>query len=112
MMTCFVAVFVNVTGNPSSLAQAASSPVQATTSVGSVAAASTASAASAAAATSAASAPSAATASAGDLYAIPRSLAALLVKDIESRQADVGDFFLTESDFVTRCKIWRPRLIL
>jgi hypothetical protein len=76
------------------------------------AAASAASAASAAA--SAASAASAAATSAaatsGKLLTELERSGVFLVEDIERRQADVRDFFVTESDNLTRCRIRRRHI--
>jgi hypothetical protein len=107
---------VNVIGKCSSLADAANSPrPTAAAAAASAAAASAASAAapaapaastaSAASATSGAASATSATASAtsGKLFAEPGCSGVLLVEDIERPQADVGDFLLIESDFVTRC---------
>jgi hypothetical protein len=33
-----------------------------------------------------------------------------MIEDIERRQADVRDFFVTESDFVTRCDLLRRHI--
>jgi hypothetical protein len=35
---------------------------------------------------------------------------ALLVEDVERRQADVGDFFLTESDLIAIFGIWHRHI--
>jgi hypothetical protein len=56
----------------------------------------------AAASASAAAASAASAAASGKLDVALDRLAALIVEDVEGRQADVGDFFLTESDFVKR----------
>ena len=48
----------------------------------------------------------------GKLYAGPRYSGAFLVEDIERRQADVGDFLLTESDFVVSGVRRRHNLLL
>lgn len=97
----------NVMRNRSALTPAASSPREAAAS-----AATSAPAAPATSAATATSAPSAATAGARYLYAIPRGSGVLLVEHVKRGQADVGDFFFTESDLVTRGEIWRGRLIL
>lgn len=49
-----------------------------------------------------ASASAAAAASLGKLDVALNRLAALIIEDVEGRQADVGDLFLAESDFVKR----------
>src|SRR6202011_662700 len=74
-------------------------------------AASAAAAASAATAASAAAGASAAAAATGFLYQALKRSCVLLVEDVERRQADVGDFLFTESDFVTRCNVRCPRNI-
>jgi hypothetical protein len=86
-----------------SLADTANSPRQtaaaASAAAASAAAASAASAAGAAAsAASAASATSAASAASGKPFAKSGRSGVFLVEDVECPQADVGDFFLTESD--------------
>jgi TPP-dependent trihydroxycyclohexane-1,2-dione (THcHDO) dehydratase len=43
----------------------------------------------------------------GELYAGRMCSGVFLVEDIESRQADVEDLFLTESNYVTRCSVLR-----
>jgi hypothetical protein len=67
---------------------------------------------SAAAAMTAAAAVAAATAvaaaaAASQSYAAGSLCGVLLVEDIERRQADVGDFFFTEGDLMTRCNVWQ-----
>ena len=84
-----------------SLACATADPPRATASAASAtSAASAPSTTSTASATSAASAASAA--SGDDVLTKLRCFGVFLVEDIECRQADVGDFLLIESDFVTR----------
>jgi hypothetical protein len=46
------------------------------------------------------------------LNAVPGCFGVFLVKNVKRRQADIGNFFFTERDLVTRCKARRPRLIL
>src|SRR5262249_35063086 len=79
-----------------SLADAANSPRQAAAAA-SAAAAATAAAAAAAAA-SAAPAAAAASAASGKFFPKSGRFGVFLVEDVERPQADVGDFFLTESD--------------
>ena len=95
---------VNVIGAPS-LADAANSPRQAAAAASAAsaaaAAAACAAAATASAATSAAApaaAAAAASAASGKLFAESGRSGVFLVEDVERPQADVGDFFLTESD--------------
>jgi hypothetical protein len=40
----------------------------------------------------------------------PESSSVFFVEDIECRQADVGDFLVTESDFVTRSRVLRQHV--
>src|SRR5215467_6058772 len=90
---------VNVVGKCSRLTPAATSPGPAAAS-----AASAACAAPPAASAAAASTPSATPAtSAGpcNLFTEPGGSGVFFVEHIERRQADVGDFLFTESDFVT-----------
>jgi hypothetical protein len=70
------------------------------------AAAAVAAAATVAAAAVAAAAVAAATA-ASQSYAAGSLCSVLLVEDVERRQADVGDFFFTEGDLMTRCNVWQ-----
>jgi hypothetical protein len=84
-------------GNPSDLAHAATAPAQA--------AASTAATARAAPPTASANGASAAAAAApphniGNFLTQLRCCCVFFVEDIERRQTDVGDFLLTEKDFV------------
>jgi hypothetical protein len=102
-ITC---ILINVPGKRSGLAQAASSPREAAAS-----AAISAAAASAPPATSAASA-SATTAGTGFLHHSSKRSSVLLVEGIERCQAHVGNFLFTKCNFVTRCKVGSPRLIL
>ena len=67
----------------------------------------TASAASPATASAASPATAPAASPPGNFFADFRCSGVLLVEDIERRQADVRDFLLTESDFVTRCGVPR-----
>src|SRR5262249_62043383 len=80
-----------------SLADRATPPRQAAAAA-SAAATSAATAAAAAAAASAASAASAAPAASCKSFPKSRRSGVFLVEDVERPQADVGDFFLTESD--------------
>src|SRR5262249_60072336 len=80
-----------------SLADTANSPRQAAAAA-SAAATSAATAPAAAAAASAASAASAAPAASCKSFPKSRRSGVFLVEDVERPQADVGDFFLTESD--------------
>jgi hypothetical protein len=43
----------------------------------------------------------------GQPYARPECSGVFFVEDIECRQADVGDFLLTETDFVTHSPVMR-----
>jgi hypothetical protein len=76
-------------------------------SAASTAAASTASAASPGTASAASPGTASAASPPGKFFADFRCSGVLLVEDIECRQADVRDFLLTESDFVTRCGVPR-----
>jgi hypothetical protein len=78
-----------------SLADTANSPRQATAAASAAAAAA---ASAAAAAASAASAAPAASAASGKFFPKSGRSGVFLVEDVERPQADVGDFFLTESD--------------
>jgi len=40
-----------------------------------------------------------------DFFADPRHCVVLLVKDVEGRQANVGNFFLTEEEFMMGCGV-------
>jgi hypothetical protein len=102
---------VNAIEMQSGSAEATSAPRQATTSDAATAPAATAAPACSAASATPASAAAAASAP-GDLHAVLGGCGVLLVENIERRQADVGDFFFTESDGVTRSKVRRQRLIL
>lgn len=94
-------------GSP--LAEAAGSPRQ--TAVAAAASTAPPASAAAAAAASAASAASAAAASASrKLYARLGCSRVFLVEDIERPQTDVGDFFLAESDFMTRYGLLRRHI--
>jgi hypothetical protein len=84
----------------SRLAHAAASPGQATTAA---APAATTASPPAPAATCTSTAPT--TPVVGRLYASLERCVVLLVEDVEGRQADVGDFFLTEEEFVMRCGV-------
>src|SRR5277367_2429404 len=86
-------------------AEAADAPGRAAGSAASAAAAAaaTASAGPAAAATAA----TAATATPGELYAAARLRCGFLVEEIKRRQADVGDFFFTERERLSRREIRR-----
>src|SRR5262244_3585011 len=77
------------------LADTANSPRQAAAAASAAAAAATAAAAAAA---SAASAAAAAPAASGEFFPKSGRSGVFLVEDVERPQADVGDFFLTESD--------------
>ena len=93
------------------LAKAASPPGKAAAATTPSASTTAATASSAAAATAAATASSEAAAAARELD--PASgFGVLLVEDIESRQADVGNLFLAEHDLVIEWKVWQPRQIL
>jgi len=84
-----------------SLADTANSPRQAAAAASAApaaAAAAAAAAASAASAAPAASAAAAASAASGKLFPKSGRPGVFLVEDVERPQADVGDFFLTESD--------------
>src|SRR5262245_37610866 len=81
-----------------SLADAANSPRQAATAASAAAAATAAAAAAAAAASAAPAAPAAAAAASGKFFPKSGRSGVFLVEDVERAQADVGDFFLTESD--------------
>jgi hypothetical protein len=74
----------------------------AATSPGPAATAATAATAAAAAASHGAASAAAATATPGEFFADLGCCGVFLVEDIERRQADVGDFFLTEKARVTR----------
>jgi hypothetical protein len=87
------------------LAKAASAPGKAAAAAATAAAPAT-SAASAASATSAASA---AAATAGFLHHAANRSGILLIEGVECRQANVGKFFDTEREFVTRYHIRRLR---
>jgi len=96
---------IDVSRKPSASAGTASAPGEA--------AATAASATPATPATATASAATATTAAAPSyLNATLRSCAVFLVEDVELRQADVGDFFLTERDRVTGREVPCLRLIL
>jgi len=84
----------------SRLAQPAASPGRAATAV---APAATTASPPAPAATGASTAPTAPVV--GRLYASLERCVVLLVEDVEGRQADVGNFFLTEEEFVMRCGV-------
>jgi hypothetical protein len=99
MTICVVGVSVGA-----GLAKAASAPGKAAT-----AAATAAPATSAASAAAAASAASAAAATAGFLHHAADRSGILLIEGVECRQTDVGEFFDTEREFVTRCNIRRLR---
>src|SRR6266436_5291079 len=100
-------VFVSITGARSGLAEAAGSPRRAAGSASAAATAATAaSASSAAAATTTATATAAA---AGFLHHAAQRSRVLLVEHIESRQADVGDFFFTEIELLIRYYVARLR---
>src|SRR6516162_10276617 len=105
---------------PESRLSPAAAPATATAAATAPAASPTAPAAMESAATAAATAPaasptapaameSAATAAApatpSDFFADPRHRVVLLVKDVEGRQADIGNFFLTEEEFVMGCGV-------
>src|SRR5215471_14895079 len=81
-----------------SLADTANSPRQAAAAASAAAAAAAAAAASAASAAPAASAAAAASAASGKFFPKSGRFGVFLVEDVERPQADVGDFFLTESD--------------
>ena len=58
-------------------------------------------------AASASAAAAAATAAAsGELNVALNRLAGLIVEDVEGRQADIGNFFLTESDLIAISVAW------
>ena len=84
------------------LADTANSPRQTAAAASAAAASAAASAAAAAASAASAAAPAAAAAAAsaasGKLFAESGRSSVFLVEDVERPQADVGDFFLTESD--------------
>jgi len=84
------------------LTPAATSPGRAATAAAPAATAATA-ASPPAPATTCASAPT--TPPVGHLYAILERSVILLVEDVEGRQTDVGNLFLTEEEFVMRCAI-------
>jgi len=86
-----------------SLADTANSPRQAAAAASAAAAAAAATAAAAAAASAASAAPAAsaaaaASAASGKFFPKSGRFGVFLVEDVERPQADVGDFFLTESD--------------
>ena len=90
------------------LAVAATSPGRAATTTAAAAAAAASPAATAAASTPAATSTPAASPPC-ELVAKLR-LGALLVEDIEGRQADIGKLFLAEDDFVIRCDLLRGQV--
>ena len=116
-----MAIFVNLIEACSSLANAARSPGQAATAAAASAADSAAHAASRHSAsrdaasghsasrccTSGDRAPAAAAAAAGsgEYDVVLKDSVGFLVEDVERREADVGDFLLTECDFARRCGI-------
>jgi hypothetical protein len=81
------------------LADGATSPAE--TAAAATAATAASPAASAAAATATAAAPTAAATAPSEFFA-ELGFRVFLVEDVECRQAHVGDFFLTEKDFMTR----------
>jgi hypothetical protein len=91
------------------LAEAATSGGQAPAPAAAAAAATAAASAAAASAAAASAAAASAAAASGELHAGLMRAAALLVEDVECRQADIGDFFFTERD--RRCGVARGRHI-
>jgi hypothetical protein len=89
---------VNVIGARSSLAEAATASKRQTAASAAASAAAAAAAAAAATAASAASTSPAASAASGKFFPKSGRSGVFLVEDVERPQADVGDFFLTESD--------------
>jgi hypothetical protein len=85
----------------SRLAPAATSPASAAT------AATPASTTGSPSASAAARASAPTTAPVGHLYTSLQCCVVLFVEDVEGRQVDVGNFFLTEEEFVMRCGILR-----
>jgi len=80
------------------LADTANSPRQAAAAASAAAASAAAASAAAAAASAASAAPAAAAAASGEFFPKSGRSGVFLVEDVERPQADVGDFFLTESD--------------
>src|SRR5215813_5557128 len=80
------------------LADTANSPRQAAAATSAAAASAAAAAAAAAAASAASAAPAAAAAASSKFFPKSGRSGVFLVEDVERPQADVGDFFLTESD--------------
>src|SRR5262249_25310217 len=80
------------------LADTANSPRQAAAAASAAAASAAAASAAAAAASAASAAPAAAAAASSKFFPKSGRSGVFLVEDVERPQADVGDFFLTESD--------------
>jgi hypothetical protein len=99
---------ISVIGKRAPLANAAAAPRQAAAATAAAPAAAAAAPAAAPATTPAAAATASAAATAtsatapGDLYARLHCRGVFLVEDIEGRETDVGEFFLTERDLVIR----------
>jgi hypothetical protein len=96
---------VNTIAERSALANAASAPRQAATTAAAAPATAKAAATSAASAAAASATPAAAATTAaapGFLNEAARPCNVLLVEHMERRQADVGDFLVTESECLTR----------
>jgi hypothetical protein len=87
----------------SRLADAAASPGQAATAATPAATTATTASPTAPAATCASTAPT--TSPVSRLYATPKRCVILIVEDVEGRQVDVGNFFLTEEELVMRCGV-------
>jgi len=84
-----------------------SAPLAAASAAASAASATAAATSTASTTSAAASAASAATAALGLLFAEPARPGVFLVEDKERPQADVGNFFLIESDFGNPCGVLR-----